>query len=347
MDTYLSEKYSILDGTMIALRSDETEVVIPAQVEGHRITRIGGGSCIAKNATLIRVGEGIREIGKMAFCGCSNLKKVILPEGVELCEEDMVISPLLKRGMEILIRRKASLEQIDDLMRHSFPVEGGERLVQRSEALRSVFQGVLDGFSAVHRQTESYSSDSLFPLFLDPKMKDLYFVEYGGILGELRFDGQREKLSLDGLAGSDREKEVIDQQRRHLVKLLLKEMPEGLYDNVSELFWDQRIRNFKKFFPSKLMFVRFREEDVEERDGQVVIPFRLTFEKAFYTTLIRIAYAKKNYYVFRRNFLMGKEEMPVLREDYLEEVYDEEGEPVSEETRSIVLAKYLLAAKIL
>ena len=347
MDTYLSEKISILDGTLIALRTDETEVVIPAQVHGHRITRIGGGSCIAKNATLIRVEEGIREIGKWAFCGCTELKKIILPEGVELCEEEFVISPLLKRGMEVLIRRKASREQFEELAQHSFLVEGGERMAQRSDALLTVFQGVLDGFSAVHRQLDSYSSDSLMPLILDSRMKALYFVEYGGILEELSFDGQRERLNLDGPAAPSDEKEIMASQRRQLVKLLLKEMPEGLYDNASELFWDQGIRNHKKIFPSKLMFVRFREADVEERDGQVVIPFRLTVEKAFYASLIRIAYAKKQYYVFRRNFLMGKEELPIFREDYLEELYDETGEPVSEETRSMVLAKYLLMAKIL
>jgi len=347
LDTYLSEKYSILDGTLIALRTDETEVVIPAEVQGHRITRIGGGSCIAKNATLIRVEDGIREIGNMAFCGCTNLKKLILPEGVELCEKEMVISPLLKRGMEVLIRRKVSREQYEELLRHSFLVEGGERLVQRSEALLSVFQGVLDGFAGVRRQLDAHTLNSLMPLILDSRMKALYFVEYGGILGELSFDGQRERLNLDGPAAPSEEKEIMASQRRELVKLLLKEMPEGLYDNDSELFWDQKIRNHNKIYPNKLMLVRFQEAGVEERDGQVVIPFRLTVEKAFYATLVRIAYANKRYYVLRRNFLMGKKEMPILREDYLEEVYDETGEPVSEETRDVVLAKYLLAAKIL
>lgn len=346
LDKYLSEKYAILDGTLIALRTEETEVVIPSQVCGHPIKRIGGGSCIAENARLIRVEEGIREIGSMAFSGCGKLQKLILPEGVKLCEKNMVSFSFMDLGKEVMISRRMSKETYDLILQHSFPVESGERMVQSSKTLISVLQGVLDGFSVIYRQVTMNSPDTILPPILDPRMKSLYFIKYAGILMELPFSSERERIEVIGSADLANDKAEMVRQRRRLVKMLLKEMPEGLYDNASELLHDHKLRNHGVPFPYYLTYVRFREEDAQESGESVVIPFRMTFGKAFYATLVRVVFEHKDYYVYRRNFLMGEKDQPIFREDCLEEIYDENGEPISEEMRRIVLTKYLLTSEI-
>lgn len=102
-------RYSIqADGT-IELQwyyGEETEVVIPAEIDGMKVTRIG--TCafqaltkitsiiipdsvkeISNNAfefcsglTTIEIPSGVTAIGMRAFAGCSKLKSIVIPDGI-------------------------------------------------------------------------------------------------------------------------------------------------------------------------------------------------------------------------------------------------------------------------
>ena len=59
---------------------ESTELVIPAEVEGHKVTAIED-KAFQGNATItsVTIQSGITRIGHQAFQGCQNLQKVILP----------------------------------------------------------------------------------------------------------------------------------------------------------------------------------------------------------------------------------------------------------------------------
>ena len=64
-----------------------TDVVIPSEIEGHKVTEIGG-STFNHNTTLISIiiPEGVVTIGMDAFYGCTSLKKVTIPNSVKVIQ---------------------------------------------------------------------------------------------------------------------------------------------------------------------------------------------------------------------------------------------------------------------
>ena len=80
----VDDKYAILDETLLTITNPEETLVIPPEVNGHRIKRIANGLFVGKNVKTIIISEGITEIGAEAFAGTDNLEKLILPESLKV-----------------------------------------------------------------------------------------------------------------------------------------------------------------------------------------------------------------------------------------------------------------------
>ena len=79
------------DGTIaiIGYNGDAKELVIPSDIEGTAVTRIGYGALqYCKNITSIVVPEGVKTINSKAFAGIETLKDVWLPASLESCDWD-------------------------------------------------------------------------------------------------------------------------------------------------------------------------------------------------------------------------------------------------------------------
>ena len=79
-------RYVLLpDGTAEIAGYDGTaeEVTIPAEVDGHAVTRIGHYA-FYQNESLqtVTVPEGVTAIGDWAFGGCFSLRRAVLPRSV-------------------------------------------------------------------------------------------------------------------------------------------------------------------------------------------------------------------------------------------------------------------------
>lgn len=61
---------------------DSTEVVVPSEVDGYKVTEIGSSAFKESNITSITIPEGVTEIGYEAFFGCSSLKSIVLPDSL-------------------------------------------------------------------------------------------------------------------------------------------------------------------------------------------------------------------------------------------------------------------------
>lgn len=79
------------DGTyrISAYKGEDEKVIVPATIKGVQVTEIGNGKAcffsesLCKTVKSITLPEGIKTIGKRAFCGCKALEEVDLPEGLE------------------------------------------------------------------------------------------------------------------------------------------------------------------------------------------------------------------------------------------------------------------------
>ncbi|MGN1098627.1 MAG: leucine-rich repeat protein, partial [Clostridia bacterium] len=76
--------YNVDTGTITKYNGNETDVVVPSEINGDKITKLS--SYVFKgneNITRVTVQEGIKTIGDAAFYGCHNLREVYLPNTLE------------------------------------------------------------------------------------------------------------------------------------------------------------------------------------------------------------------------------------------------------------------------
>lgn len=62
--------------------SSVTELVIPAELFGRKVTEIGGNAFFNASFSSVSISDGITKLGNYAFYGCSNLESVELPDSV-------------------------------------------------------------------------------------------------------------------------------------------------------------------------------------------------------------------------------------------------------------------------
>ena len=79
-------KYSVNnDGTITITGYDgkDTEIVIPEEIEGHRVTSIGNYAfAYCFSLTGIELPDGVTSIGNNAFCYCWSLASLEIPDSV-------------------------------------------------------------------------------------------------------------------------------------------------------------------------------------------------------------------------------------------------------------------------
>lgn len=85
--TYQNFLYSIADSgkiTITAYTGEETNIVIPKEIEGKKVSYIGSGAFI-DNAKLkyVTIPENIVAIDEYAFSGCTSLERVMIPRSME------------------------------------------------------------------------------------------------------------------------------------------------------------------------------------------------------------------------------------------------------------------------
>ena len=72
------------DGTaeITGYTGPETEIVIPAEAGGLKVTRIGNWAFEKSAVTRVEIPEGVTSVGRYCFSECRNLAEIILPESL-------------------------------------------------------------------------------------------------------------------------------------------------------------------------------------------------------------------------------------------------------------------------
>ncbi|MBR4514446.1 MAG: hypothetical protein IKO61_06125 [Lachnospiraceae bacterium] len=340
MDRYIDEKYTILDGTLLACRLRGEHLTIPSSVNGHEIKKIGKGVRFDEKASSISFEEGITGIGEGVITVsmipvAKSLHDVYFPESMKSYELDFVSSRIFaNRGFKFHIKKRLNADEYENICKNSISVcNGKRRLLDSSLTNAFVFDDIMAGMGL----------QIGFPRFIAQDMCGIYMLgEGGGILSELPFTGRRSYIGCAGLA-------KVGEFRKKAVGQMLKERTKPLYSSDSELTYDKKLQRKRATDMLNVDFVllaTFGESDVEQMGDGVRINFSLDIGAMFFTGLSRVVYSGRDFYIYREYYLTTNDKLPFEIRDYPECVYDAYGEEVSAAIAKTVAGKYKLASML-
>ena len=148
MDKYIDEQYTVLDETLICCKNTCEDLVIPDNIDGHLIKRIGAGCYINRNTRTLKLSEGIESIGTKAFLSCSQLRKVELPTSIKNFEEQIFNGIWTTPGSVVYLNRKLSLNDYDKIKAREIVLTDGRRLLGDCRDIEAL-KGIYTAFSAL------------------------------------------------------------------------------------------------------------------------------------------------------------------------------------------------------
>ena len=111
-------EYTILeDGTaeITNYTGSDTEIVIPSELDGHKVTKIGRGAFyFCDSLTSIKIPDGITSIGGSAFMGCKSLTSIVIGSDVKSIGRDVFYNCVSLMSITI----PDSVEKIEDFLFH-------------------------------------------------------------------------------------------------------------------------------------------------------------------------------------------------------------------------------------
>ena len=92
-ETFGDWTYTVSDNqvTITGYSGDDTEVIIPAEVDGKSVVKVEGGSFMSifdpssSSVTSVTIPDGVKTIGQCAFYYCTNLTSIIIRLNIRTC----------------------------------------------------------------------------------------------------------------------------------------------------------------------------------------------------------------------------------------------------------------------
>lgn len=332
---YIDSKYCILDGVLLSYGGEEENVVIPAIIGAVTISRIGRDS-FSKNKkirtikipdgieeigegafsdcagieqvvlpkTLKKIGskaflncrkmssieipEGVRNIGEKAFEGCDSLRKLVLPAGLSE-ETDLIKCCPPKYYCNLYLKFTIDKNEFKKLEPLSIKLNNGDLLL-RPEADSLEWLSVLKGMN--------------LPKVLDKRMGSILIM--GNIKIDVNTEVRRLCLSWDGNISQTTERSVLEQK--------INSQTDNYYIPEVERIWEDCITEQRG---GTLTHIFHRQEDepflcvldeVYENVYKNTITgiIKVYREHAFFVSYHRVMFEGRPYYIYSRNYLIGR-----------------------------------------
>ncbi len=331
-DSYIDSKYVILNGTLLSVKDNAENVVIPSEVNGHRIRRLGAGIHSGNDVKAVIISEGITEIGENAFNNSRSLETVVLPASLKSLGMNSFDS--VKRNLKpkkIFLKRAFSRRDFDYILSNSIPLyEGNIRLLNQGHINMPEFSDFYIGLGMYEPAR-----------FVDKDMQSLFLTQ------ETSLEGVRQKVEEIPFTGTPRITLGAASQeqdfRLRYARLLRSTMPRTPYDIKSEAHYDRMLQTEAKPSPSFVILTYFDARDVKEEQGKLFVTFELKMGYVFFGNLTRVIYRGRDYYVYRENYLNPTKigyDYTIL--DNMSYILDSRGEIPPEDIRTAVIVKYKL-----
>ncbi|MCR5147941.1 MAG: hypothetical protein K6C35_03130 [Eubacterium sp.] len=334
MESYIDDTYLILNDTLLSMKNDQKILVVPSEVNGHRIRIIGSGFYTGDSVTDIIISEGIEEINTEAFCKLEGItKRVVLPESLRKINADCFDTYRGVNLAEFDLMRKLSVGDYEKIRSSSILLNDGEsRLVTPEHATLPEFSEIYSGFG-------SYG----IPRILDAKMNALFIIE--NIYPQYAEDKPKEKIFKGQAAIINTEQGHIKEFRERCLKKYVGRERPNINDPKSENAHDRIMQNENYMKPSALIITEYNERNVRVDGDKVHVTFHLTLGSAFFVDLLKVAYAGKDYFIYREKYIKINN-CDYLPEDYLNLIVDSEGKRPEKDVMDAVATKYKLACMI-
>ena len=330
MDQFISDNYTILNETLLACSEQGEHMVIPAEVSGHRIKRIGSGLCTGRTTKTLTIEEGICEIGSNAFPNSERLRSVRFPASLERCEGQLFNSYCWDEDICIYLKRRFTKDEYEYLLQNSVTLVNGSHLLGAEHGHMKQFKDIYSGFAAVSP-----------PAVIDVRMHGLYQNRSKSKLpDQYPFENQRAVAKVTALYNA----ELF---RRDLIGFMFREKQEILNDSESERLHDSQLQNGFPRNKSNIILAHFYDRDVEIQGDEVLVNVHLHFGSVFFSAIISVTYSGKPYFIYRESYLTADPKRPFFHKDYLDTVYDGKGQPVDKYMAKQITGKYMLASMLI
>ena len=334
---YIDEHFTVLDDTLLAMRNPDKHLVIPAEIGGLKIRRIGSGFAIGDKVETVILENGIEEIGENAFVDGKALKCISLPESCSACEQGMLTNSFVsKPDAEILVRKKYKNHEVDAMKKKHIPLSDGGYLITDNFCLYPELNGIF-------KNVYPYKAHTGFT----KEMNALYRTRFNDADPEqFLFEGRRKRLPAHATVS-------LSRLRQEMAKILLTEKPEYPVALTHDDTCDEYLRNLdlgenvsrRRDYVDIIMLCSFYEDGVMDDKGYVPIVYRITFGMVYFLYLHRLILEGQEYHVLREYYLSGGSEK-VFPLDVLDEIYDSFGNVVDPATRRRVAEKFKLLSMI-
>ena len=324
MEQYIGDTFMILGDTLLGCQNDSRELVIPPEVDGCRIRRIGDGCSVGGATDTIIVSEGIEEIGNDAFIDTEYLTRLELPESLKNFEHFEVLGQNLNEKMTIVLHRCLSREELQDIRENCIPLQDGRLLLVGDYAAGTVFVDIIKAFWPVYT-----------PARVERDMGRLFFLQKDGCEEIVFADGGKAIGS-----GSLLKRKDIPQS---MIPILIERQSKEFWDNISELAADKDWQIGTNRLSDPVVLCFYRPEEIAEKDTKYHVTFEIRLVRAFFPNKVTVVCEGVTSYIYRDLFLTGSDKHPFIRVDYQGCIYDAQGN-VSRNER--VYARYKLLSML-
>ena len=328
---YLDGQYTVLEDTLLAVNNQDKKPNIPSKLGKCTIKRIGAGCSLNKQTIDVTIPEGVVEIGEGAFLNAQSLLRIFLPESLEKCDGFVFSENFYHRDYlnEIFLKRRLTEQDYSSLKGNSIELGNGFRLLTGAYQDLPFFKNVLSGFGGIFP-----------PARVLPEMNAVYPQrDLSEIPEQLVFKEKGRKT-----VSCDNNRVFIF--NREIVKLMLKETQEYIYNERSEADADRRKRENGSEYISPVMLSIYSDNETRKLEDGYHMIFHIRFARTFFYILKKVTVSGKKYYVLRESYLTSVEKEPYYYRDIVYDIYDEEGNSADLATKDWVFSKYKLLSML-
>lgn len=322
MKQYMDDSFVVVSNMLINYSGQHPVLNVPGRLADIEITSIGHGSFMeSKNLRRVVLPPTIKEIGERAFAHCRLLTDVFVPGGLSAVSRFMffnceALSNITIYGLELTASEYRALKNSG--------LRGSEGLYVSHEMPKNkLVQKIV---AAVNGARPAYQVPSELPsLFQTPGIEDQ--PDAFSIFRQMPVLGFTEPS-------------VPVSEHSAFCELLKKHKSEGYEGNTEEKTdWFTK-RGNKVPVPRKTIIFTFDDTKTIEEQGKFFINATLKIGYFFWQSALPVIHNKKQYYIYRRNYLDDDTEMKYIHRDIA--VFTDHGLVSDVKEAQAVYAKYKL-----
>ncbi|MBO4323889.1 MAG: leucine-rich repeat protein [Lachnospiraceae bacterium] len=323
MYAYVDEQYTIADECIFAYSGNEEAVRVPTSTgDGHPLSAIGKGAYYgAEQMKKLTITNGIESVGDYAFKMCSSLEEVIVAPTVVECGERPFQSCRKLRSVRFFLDLME--DEMKELTAHSFALSDGRFLIADRE----------EKLSYMHAAYEMTRDMGIRPVGIRPEMETLFLVRNVNVsTGQEALGVSKQTMTFAGCYVGNNEKDIFLHAADPKKSKCVDSITEGLCDMMSKL-GEQRLNMLEES-----VFLTFGKPEQQNGIYRLMIDARKSF--CFFQSAQPVTYGGEKYYIYCRNFPTNDETCRYYRQEA--EVLRADGGYVPEDIRKSVYAKYKL-----